>query len=583
MITELERVDQPSLPGGRDQGRRRLAYRRAEVIVSWSIENMGYNLPTLVSTLQGNLYELSQFSGLKLMDLEFPASFAQVFTGRKFGIEGTRRLTGVAGPADHRHDHQAERRPVARADRGAGADARRGGDRLHQGRRADGQPAPLAVRRDGVEAVMRVINDHADRTGKKVMYAFNITDEIDAMLRHYDAVVDAGGTGVMVSLNSVGLRRREEALRPAASSPIHGHRNGWGMLNRHPLAGHRVPRLPEALAARGRRPAPRQRHRQQVLGGRRLGRALDRSVPEADARRIRGHARRLVRPDRPAGARNVSPRRRRSTCSTWPAAGSWPIRAARPPGVRGAATGLGGGRRGRAARRVRRDHIRAAAADGEVRRPMIVERLCCSAFYGDDFTGSTDAMESLARGGLRTVLFTTPPDPRRSSATTPALRAFGVAGTTPVDAAGRDGARRSGRSSRRSSGSARAIVHYKVCSTFDSSPTVGSIGRAIDIGRGVFASPFVPLVVGAPALGRYCVFGNLFARAAGDREPFRLDRHPSMSRHPVTPMDEADLRLHLAKQTKQTIGLLSVLQLEQAVPERELDRLARCGFEDHVD
>jgi uncharacterized protein YgbK (DUF1537 family) len=90
---------------------------------------------------------------------------------------------------------------------------------------------------------------------------------------------------------------------------------------------------------------------------------------------------------------------------------------------------------------------------------------------------------------------------------------------------------------------------------------VGSIGCAIDIGAELFDAPCVPVVVGAPALGRYCVFGNLFARCGAESEPYRLDRHPSMSHHPITPMGEADLRLHLAKQTDKAIGLIDVLAL----------------------
>jgi ribulose-bisphosphate carboxylase large chain len=92
-ITLLETVSAPSLPGGRHAS----TYQRAEVVVSWSVENMGDNLPTLVSTVQGNLYELSQFTGLKLIDLEFPSSFAKRFRGPKFGVAGCRRLTGVEG------------------------------------------------------------------------------------------------------------------------------------------------------------------------------------------------------------------------------------------------------------------------------------------------------------------------------------------------------------------------------------------------------------------------------------------------------------------------------------------------------
>jgi len=72
--------------------------------------------------------------------------------------------------------------------------------------------------------------------------------------------------------------------------------------------------------------------------------------------------------------------------------------------------------------------------------------------------------------------------------------------------------------------------------------------------------------VGAPSLGRFCAFGHLFARCGDDATPYRLDRHPSMSKHPVTPMDEADLRVHLAKQTRRSIGLVDFTQLQRGTP-----------------
>jgi uncharacterized protein YgbK (DUF1537 family) len=182
-------------------------------------------------------------------------------------------------------------------------------------------------------------------------------------------------------------------------------------------------------------------------------------------------------------------------------------------------------------------------------------------FVGDDFTGSTDAMESLARSGVKTVLFTAPPT-REQLARHPGIRAFGIARTTrsmPPD----EMERTLRPTFERIRALAPPIVHYKVCSTFDSSPTIGNIGRVIEIGMDVFQPSIVPIVVGAPSLGRYCVFGNLFARSGKESEPFRLDRHPSMSRHPTTPMDEADLRLHLAKQTNLRIDLLDILELER--------------------
>jgi ribulose-bisphosphate carboxylase large chain len=237
-IRELEAVEIPSLPGSRGKTGER--FRRAEVVVSWNLENVGYNLPTLVSTLQGNLYELRQFSGLKLMDLEVPASFAGHFAGPRFGIEGTRRLTGaeagrpligtIVKPSVGMTPEQTAE--LVRKLCAAGIDFIKDDELM-----ADPPHSPFDAR---VDAVMRVVNDHAERTGKKVMYAFNVSDEIDAMLRHYEKIVAGGGTGAMVSLNSVGPAGVKKICDQGALA-IHGHRNGWGMLNRHPLLGIEFP------------------------------------------------------------------------------------------------------------------------------------------------------------------------------------------------------------------------------------------------------------------------------------------------------------------------------------------------------
>lgn len=183
------------------------------------------------------------------------------------------------------------------------------------------------------------------------------------------------------------------------------------------------------------------------------------------------------------------------------------------------------------------------------------------AFYGDDFTGSTDALEFLSRAGIKTALFIEPPTPEQL-ARYQDLRAIGIAGMSrSMTPAAMEDALRPAFSALRKSGARH--IHYKVCSTFDSSPTTGSIGKAIDLGAEIFSAHFIPLLVAAPALGRYCVFGNLFARMGiGSKGSIhRLDRHPSMSRHPVTPADESDLRLHLARQTSKKIGLMDILQI----------------------
>jgi 3-oxoisoapionate kinase len=172
-------------------------------------------------------------------------------------------------------------------------------------------------------------------------------------------------------------------------------------------------------------------------------------------------------------------------------------------------------------------------------------------YYADDFTGATDVMEALASHGVPTVLFT-----RRPTATE-------YAQYTDYPAVGLAGSSRSQTPewmdeylppafSWLKSLNAR-YYHYKVCSTFDSAPHIGSIGRAAEIGARIFAQEMVPLIVGAPQLKRYTFAGHLFAAYQG--EVYRIDRHPVMSRHPVTPMDESDLRLHLAKQTSLPVQL----------------------------
>ncbi len=240
-IDELESTDQPSLPGTgppRGQGGP-IRYRRAEVVLSFPLENMGPSLPNLLATVAGNLYELREFSGLKLIDLDLPPAFAEAYLGPQFGVEGTRRLAGVEGrpivgtiikPSVGLAPPETAALVATLIE--AGLDFIKDDELM-----ANGPHSPLERR---VEAVMRVVNDFADRTGKKPMVAFNITDEVDAMLRHHDAVAAAGGTCVMVSLNSIGLPALAH-LRRNCRLPIHGHRNGWGLISRHPYLGIEFP------------------------------------------------------------------------------------------------------------------------------------------------------------------------------------------------------------------------------------------------------------------------------------------------------------------------------------------------------
>lgn len=186
------------------------------------------------------------------------------------------------------------------------------------------------------------------------------------------------------------------------------------------------------------------------------------------------------------------------------------------------------------------------------------------AWYGDDFTGSAAVMEVLSFAGYPSILFFDIPTSEQLERF-PGYRGVGVAGVS------------------RSKGPewmvqhlpaiyaflkdvGAPIRHYKVCSTLDSSPSVGSIGQATDLALSL--GEWAPIVMGAPEIGRYQAFGNLFAKAGS--ETFRLDRHPTMSVHPVTPMDEGDVVKHLAKQTNKKIGLVNLVDIKAGLADQRI-------------
>lgn len=231
-IEMLEGAASASLPV---HGAIRGPVKRAIVEISWNLENFGVSLPNLLATLAGNLFELREITGLRLLDFYVPESFARHYPGPQFGVAGTRALAGVAdGPVIGTIIKPSVGLSAVQTAEIVQSLCEGGIDFIKDDElQANGPHCPFE---DRVGEVMRVINAHADRTGKKVMYAFNITGDLDDMLLQHDMVVKHGGTCIMVSLNSTGLVGVEH-LRKHSSLPIHGHRNGWGYLTRCPQLG----------------------------------------------------------------------------------------------------------------------------------------------------------------------------------------------------------------------------------------------------------------------------------------------------------------------------------------------------------
>lgn len=190
-------------------------------------------------------------------------------------------------------------------------------------------------------------------------------------------------------------------------------------------------------------------------------------------------------------------------------------------------------------------------------------------WYGDDFTGATDTLATLAEGGQRAMLFMRLPTQAQLAAAGP-LDALGIAGASRTMAPEAIAAELAPIGAFMA-GHGIGLMHYKCCSTFDSAPHIGSIGAATRALRPHFGNPLVPVVGGQPNLGRYCLFGNLFAAAGSGGAVHRIDRHPTMSAHPVTPMGEADLRRHLAAQGLERIALIDYRSHEHGRAAEALD------------
>jgi ribulose-bisphosphate carboxylase large chain len=234
-ICELAPAERPSLPGSGTPKNWDGIRRTAEVTLSWPLENLGPSLPNLLATVAGNLSELKQFSGLKLLDITLPPEFLTRYQGPQFGVAGTRAATGVYGrpiigtiikPSVGMTPEATAAQVKILVE--AGIDFIKD-DELQ----SDGPHCPFA---DRIAAVFAVINAHADRTGKRVMYAANITGDLDEMLARHDLIVAHRGNCAMVSMNSIGLPAMK-MLRKHSQLILHGHRNGWGMYGRSPAIG----------------------------------------------------------------------------------------------------------------------------------------------------------------------------------------------------------------------------------------------------------------------------------------------------------------------------------------------------------
>jgi 3-oxoisoapionate-4-phosphate decarboxylase len=211
-------------------------FNRAEADIDFPLDAVGTDLAALLTIAIGGVYSIKELTGVRVVDMRLPEAFAKAHPGPQFGIPGSRRLTGVEGrpiigtiikPALGLRPHETAE--VVRELVEAGVDFIKDDEKLTN-------PAYSSLA-DRVGAVMPVVLDHEQRTGRKVMYAFGISHaDPEEMVRNHDLVAEAGGNAAVVNINSVGFGGLA-FLRKRSRLAIHAHRNGWDLLTRHPGLG----------------------------------------------------------------------------------------------------------------------------------------------------------------------------------------------------------------------------------------------------------------------------------------------------------------------------------------------------------
>ena len=230
-VTPLEPLAVPSIPDPAGQG----PYHRADVTIAYPLEAVGTDIAALMTITIGGVFAVKGVTGIRVMDIDLPQAWA-CHPGPQFGIDGSRRLMGVeTGPMIASIIKPSlgllpdETAAVVADLCAAGVDFIKDDEKLMS-------PAysPLEQR---IAAIMPVIRDHEQKTGKRVMYAFGISSaDPDTMMRNHDRVVEAGGNAAVVNINSIGYGGMS-FLRKRSALCLHAHRNGWDILTRHPGLG----------------------------------------------------------------------------------------------------------------------------------------------------------------------------------------------------------------------------------------------------------------------------------------------------------------------------------------------------------
>ena len=185
---------------------------------------------------------------------------------------------------------------------------------------------------------------------------------------------------------------------------------------------------------------------------------------------------------------------------------------------------------------------------------------------GDDFTGSSDLANTLAKAGMRTVQYTGVP----STPVAQDVQAGVVAlKSRSIDAD--EAVRLSLDALKWLQAQGCKQFFFKYCSTFDSTDK-GNIGPVADALADALDAKAVIVCPAFPGTGRSIYQGYLFVNDV-------LLNESGMENHPLTPMKDANLRRLMAAQSRNRVGLVpaeTVFQGADAIKAR-IDEQSESG------
>jgi uncharacterized protein YgbK (DUF1537 family) len=160
---------------------------------------------------------------------------------------------------------------------------------------------------------------------------------------------------------------------------------------------------------------------------------------------------------------------------------------------------------------------------------------------GDDFTGSSDLANTLAKQGMRTVQYTGVPE---GAASTDVQAGVVALKTRSIPAAEAVSQSLAALEWLKAQGCTQ--FYFKYCSTFDSTEE-GNIGPVAEALADALGARSVIVCPAFPGAGRSIYQGHLFVNDT-------LLSESGMQNHPLTPMTDPDIRRVLAAQSRGPVG-----------------------------